>query len=149
MTKQKKIYLASGWFTPEQSAVMWLVARSLRAQGFDVLMPIESTQPGDITNPKHRQKCFKDNVDHIHSADYVVACTTQKDMGTLMECGIAYEAGIPLIIVAYEIKGGCNLMLTESAIKVCTNLDEIDSLGDWLNNYEKTGKREIYNGDVE
>jgi nucleoside 2-deoxyribosyltransferase len=118
-----KVYVASGWFTPEQEEVRLRILGCLSSEGYDYYSPKDHclyTPGGDIT----ARQAFNENLDRIEEAEFIIASTEGKDMGTLFECGYAFSAGVP-IVYFWEGDGAFNLMLSESASYVAKDVDSL------------------------
>jgi nucleoside 2-deoxyribosyltransferase len=140
MTK-KVVYLASGWFNPVQAdevdkleAILdarqnWIDLRSPRR--IFICPPNASREVQDST--------YHGNLKHIREADFLIANTRDKDLGTIMECGYAaaHEKAIVYFCNGLPPNAKFNLMLSRSGIKVCTSYDE---LTDYLDRCNEAGE---------
>lgn len=120
-----KVYLASGWFTPKAAEEVEALENLLGELGLNVASPrkIFVCPPGA---PLDVQKdTFKGNVEHIRTADFVLCNTRDKDMGTIFEAGVAFNANVPIVYFAQGLTGNFNLMLAQSGIKVTSSYDEL------------------------
>ena len=120
-----KVYLASGWFTPKALEEVEALEVLLADLGLDVASPRKificpPNAPLDV-----QKDTFKGNVDHIRTADFVLCNTRDKDMGTIFEAGVAYNANVPIVYFAQGLTGNFNLMLAQSGVKVTTSYDEL------------------------
>lgn len=113
-----KIYLASGWFSPEQEQARQEVLQVCETLKLDYYSPKERLQYG--VHNMSQEEVFMTNLSEILKADLVIASTEGKDMGTLFECGYAYGRKIP-IIYYYKYTDNFNLMLGQSGKAVLTN----------------------------
>ena len=143
-----KVYLASGWFTPKALEEVEALEILLADLGLDVASPRKificpPNAPLDV-----QKDTFKGNVDHIRTADFVLCNTRDKDMGTIFEAGVAYNANVPIVYFAQGLTGNFNLMLAQSGVKVTTSYDE---LRDYLKRSIESGKPlfEPYYGHIE
>lgn len=143
-----KVYLASGWFTPKALEEVEALEVLLADLGLDVASPRKificpPNAPLDV-----QKDTFKGNVDHIRTADFVLCNTRDKDMGTIFEAGVAYNANVPIVYFAQGLTGNFNLMLAQSGVKVTTSYDE---LRDYLTRSIEAGKPlfEPYYGRIE
>ena len=143
-----KVYLASGWFSPKALEEVEALENILEAAGLNVASPrkIFICPPGASLDVQ--KDTFKGNVNHIKTADFVLCNTRDKDMGTIFEAGVAYDAGIPIVYFAQGLTGNFNLMLAQSGVKVTTSYDE---LREYLNRCVETGSVifEPYYGKIE
>ena len=139
-----KVYIASGWFTPEQEARLEEVLSACKKAGVEVYSPRDDFQYVKGMNPA---VVFVANLNHIEDSLFVLASTEGKDIGTLFECGYAYGHGKP-VVYYYPGKGKFNLMLGESATAV---IDGPYRLEVYLNQVAVTGTAPTikYEGDLE
>ena len=143
-----KVYLASGWFTPKAAEEVEALENLLGELGLNVASPrkIFVCPPGA---PLDVQKdTFKGNVEHIRTADFVLCNTRDKDMGTIFEAGVAFNANVPIVYFAQGLTGNFNLMLAQSGVKVTASYDE---LRDYLTRCINEGKIlfEPFYGEIE
>jgi nucleoside 2-deoxyribosyltransferase len=143
-----KVYLASGWFTPKAAEEVEALENLLGELGLNVASPrkIFVCPPGA---PLDVQKdTFKGNVEHIRTADFVLCNTRDKDMGTIFEAGVAFNANVPIVYFAQGLTGNFNLMLAQSGVKVTSSYDE---LHDYLKRCINEGKIlfEPFYGEIE
>jgi nucleoside 2-deoxyribosyltransferase len=111
-----RIYLAAGWFSEEQEQARLEVLSVLKTLVCDFYSPKDHGE--GVTD-----EVFQKNLDYVSTADYIVASTEGKDMGTLFECGYAFRANVPII---YYFRGSSlNLMLAKSAYAVCHSPDDL------------------------
>lgn len=168
-----KIYLASPWFCKSQAERETRVKEKLRNLGFEVHSPKEDSNiTGSIIDPEYRRKVFENNVDNIKSCDIIFGITDGKratsleedqvgnklqaiDPGTIFECGYAYSlkhSGLKDIIIIYYAEtlgsNAFNLMLQESADIVITSFEELNNLGEYIEEARK-GNRKVHNGITE
>lgn len=143
-----KVYLASGWFTPKALEEVEALENLLGELGLNVASPRKificpPSAPLDV-----QKDTFKGNVDHIRTADFVLCNTRDKDMGTIFEAGVAYNADIPIVYFAQGLTGNFNLMLAQSGVKVTTSYDD---LRDYLKRSIEAGEPlfEPYYGNIE
>jgi len=120
-----KVYLASGWFTPKALEEVEALEVLLGDLGLNVASPRKificpPSAPLDV-----QKDTFKGNVDHIRTADFVLCNTRDKDMGTIFEAGVAYNANVPIVYFAQGLTGNFNLMLAQSGVKVTTSYEEL------------------------
>jgi nucleoside 2-deoxyribosyltransferase len=143
-----KVYLASGWFTPKALEEVEALENLLGDLGLNVASPRKificpPNAPLDV-----QKDTFKGNVDHIRTADFVLCNTRDKDMGTIFEAGVAYNADVPIVYFTQGLTGNFNLMLAQSGVKVTTSYDE---LRDYLKRSIEAGNPlfETYYGRIE
>jgi len=143
-----KVYLASGWFTPKALEEVEALENLLGDLNLDVASPRKificpPSAPLDV-----QKDTFKGNVEHIRTADFVLCNTRDKDMGTIFEAGVAYNADVPIVYFAQGLTGNFNLMLAQSGVKVVTSYED---LRDYLTRSIDAGKPlfEPYYGNIE
>jgi nucleoside 2-deoxyribosyltransferase len=120
-----KVYLASGWFTPKAAEEVEALENLLGELGLNVASPRKifvcpPNAPLDV-----QKDTFKGNVEHIRTADFVLCNTRDKDMGTIFEAGVAFNANVPIVYFAQGLTGNFNLMLAQSGVKVTSSYDEL------------------------
>jgi len=115
-----KVYVAGGWFTPEQIDSLEDVEYCVKLMDSTSFMPRHMNLGEDGCN---WDDIFSENIKHLNSSSLVIASTAGKDMGTIWECGYAYAKNIPIV---YYTKGITkpNLMLGKSGI-ICKDLKEL------------------------
>lgn len=118
MDNKLKVYLAGGWFNPEQKRILDEVEGLLfKYSNLDVYSPRLQTQFKSGTKPT-REMCenvFNNNIRAIDNSDLVVASTEGKDMGTLIEIGAASVLKKPIIAVFFS-EAPFNLMAEGTSI---------------------------------
>lgn len=115
-----KIYVAGGWFTPEQEKALTIVEDVVKQTNSNHFMPRHMNLG---TEGVDWQKVFDSNIAHLDDCDIVVASTEGKDMGTLWECGYAYGKGKEIVYFTNGIPKP-NLMLGFSGI-ICSTEEEL------------------------
>jgi len=127
MEEHKQVYIAAPFFNDEQKHILKTIETMLEVAEVGYYSPMRECMfvPGETK----AEDILRDNVDAILKADYLIAVTNGKDMGTLFECGWAFANDIPIIYVWLNPppEGKFNLMLSASAISVCTTYSEIDN----------------------
>lgn len=152
MTKQKRnlplgkkhsVYLASPFFKPDQIKRVELVENLLEEAGYSYFSPRKELVCPPNATDEQRKITFKGNHDGILNSEMVIAITDGKDVGTIWEMGVAFEAGIPVIGVALTLGDApFNLMLSESCYAVCRTKDELEG-------FLENGKSSYYQGEIE
>jgi len=120
-----KVYLASGWFSPNALEEFENLENLLEELNFDVASPRKIFTCPPTASLGVQKSTFEGNIRHICDADFVLCNTRDKDMGTIFEAGVAYNAGVPIVYFAQGLTGNFNLMLAQSGVKVTTNYDEL------------------------
>lgn len=140
--KVRIIYLASPFFTPSQIDREERIATKLRSLGYVVIRPKELGILPKDSSKKEREAVMKMDIDAIDRADAVFCITNDKDLGSLVEAGVAIAKNIPLIYYAEGLNGPFNVMLATTGTSFTTEdqltRDSIDKAinRDTVNNYE-------------
>lgn len=128
--KKIKIYIASGWFDEYQDkALTYIEELLLNNELLNVYSPRKNLQLNIDADVKEQDEVFLANVNHILDADFIIASTVGKDMGTLWETGFAYASNIPIIYTFFDERfkdAKFNLMLAASGIGCFTNKQEFE-----------------------
>lgn len=127
--KKHHVYIASPFFNPDQVTRVALVETLLEKHGLTYFSPRKQSAIGPISSPEVRKKSFEMNVKGIEDAEFLIAITDGKDMGTIFEAGHAFASNIPIIYVAFTLgkDGMFNLMLSESGVAACRTVEELES----------------------
>ena len=142
-----EVYLAAGWFTPEQAQHR----DAIRGLFKELRIPHYSPQHNGLKlTKKNSEAVYQENLTMIKRAPLVVASTTGKDMGTLWECGYATAIETPIVYVWLGAEPGqnFNLMLARSAKAV---IETVPSLFKYLEKFKSSGIPHVvpYGGDIE
>lgn len=127
------VYVAGPLFSEAEQAFNRRVRDELVAAGHEVFLPQEEAAALVGTGPHWQWNVFICDRAGVHWCDALVAIMdgAQVDDGTAWECGYAYAIGKHLLGLRTDFrKGGdgpeaVNLMLSESAIAVCTNVGQV------------------------
>ncbi|MGG1915998.1 nucleoside 2-deoxyribosyltransferase [Priestia megaterium] len=127
--KKHHCYIAAPFFNPDQITRVALVETLLEKHGLTYFSPRKQSAIGPISDAEVRQKAFQMNVDGIEDAEFLIAITDGKDMGTIFEAGHAFASKIPVIYVAFTLgkDGMFNLMLAESGVAACRSVEELEA----------------------
>jgi len=155
--KLLNIYLAGGWFTPDQEKIHNRVTSFLEteyADKFSVFNPRKKGVVTKSTSHKEMKKIFELDVVSIDEADFILALYTRPfDSGTCWECGYAYAKNIPALYYADEEVNDhpMNLMLAMSAkYGHVKNIQELRiQLNKILNNLRSFDNELAFFGEVE
>lgn len=134
------VYIAAPFFTDIDNERLDIIEKMLEDKGLTYFSPRKQSAIGPISDPEVREKAFQMNVDNIKNADFVIAETSRKDLGTLFEAGLAYEAGVPIIYATFilgEDGGAVNLMLSESAFACVTTPEQLEKAIQGESNYHE------------
>ena len=126
----KKIYLAGGWFTPEQDEQHTRIYNLIKDK-FDVFNPrIEGEIDNGTSNDK-MSSILIGNIEGIQNADLTIVLYDYRDTGTIWEAGFSYASKKPIIYFAEHLKGRpFNLMLAKTGRFAANEQDLIKLLND-------------------
>ena len=146
-----KVYLASGWFSPDAAEELTQLENI-----FDKREWIELASPRRIfvcppDAPRETQDAtFSGNLEHIVNSHFLLVNTRDKDIGTIWEAGFAYAHQKPIVYFCAGLPEGAkfNLMLARSGVKVCTSFEDLE---DYLNRCLESNSLllEPYDQDIE
>lgn len=156
-----RIYLASGWFNAEQIKQMNEVYDILC--GFERNGQIQLFAPyydGIVlksSDPNLRKKMeivFWLDTEMIKQTDMLIACTIDKDVGTIIECGYALAHEKSIVCYNSNPQHGLNVMLAHPAKGFCKDQTElyscVNSMLEHFHNIEtslKTWKFNMFKGE--
>ena len=149
---RKKMYLASGWFTPTQDAELTRLEQILeeRKDWIDMASPRRIFICPPNASREVQDATYQGNLNHIREADFLVVNTRDKDLGTIMECGYATAFDKHIIYFCAGLPPGAkfNLMLSRSGAKVATSFEELE---DYLDRCKAAGELlyEPYDKEIE
>lgn len=121
-------YIAGGWFNKDEVHCLDLLEDVCKEVGIRTYEPRhDSPQIGKSPTDEERDANFQSNLIAIKHADFVIASTQGKDMGTIWECGYAFAHGIPVFGFAPLLPAGApfNLMLAQSMMQVFTSTEQL------------------------
>lgn len=96
-TNSYDAYLASGWFSPEQIERVEQARAFLTAAGVSFYDPQSMCLcPPDATDD-FATYVLNENLKQIREANFVYACITGRDLGTVFEVGYARAQGKPIV----------------------------------------------------
>lgn len=122
-----KFYLASPWFNEEQAKRLTEVENLLDQHNVSYFSPRKNIVCPPNATPELRKEAFTANERGIENAEYVLAITDGKDVGTIWEMGYAHGVGTPVVGVALTLGDKpFNLMLAESCIATCRTMEEVE-----------------------
>lgn len=126
--KKHHCYVAAPFFNPDQITRVALVETLLEKHGFTYFSPRKELVCPPNATDQQRKETFEGNENGIKDAEFLVAITDGKDMGTIWEAGVAYALNIPVIYVAFTLgkDGMFNLMLAESGVAACKTVEELE-----------------------
>ena len=124
-----KVYLASGWFSPECLEEVENIKSIFEKHGISYFSPKDENLCDNDANESMQDQIFSGNIKHLHECDWMLCNTRNKDMGSIFEAG--YMNCLEKAIVYYcdGLPPGAqfNLMLAASGLAVCTSLKQLDS----------------------
>ena len=126
----KKIYLAGGWFTPEQDEQHTRIYNLIKDK-FDVFNPrIEGEIDNGTSNDK-MSSILIGNIEGIQNADLTVVLYDYRDTGTIWEAGFSYASKKPIVYFAEHLNGRpFNLMLAKTGRFAANEQDLLKLLND-------------------
>lgn len=138
-----RIYLAGGWFTPEQEEEHIRIFKTLiEKTDYEIFNPRIAGEIDTSTSSDKMGKILIGNIEAIQRADKVVVIYDYKDTGTIWEAGYAYALKKPIIYYAEKTITKVNLMLAKTGEFVRNEEDLISILAadlpfkDVYNSYE-------------
>jgi nucleoside 2-deoxyribosyltransferase len=146
------VYLASGWFSPDQDEQLTRLEKVFddRSSYIDLRSPRRIFVCKPDASQEVQEDVFRGNVRHIEEADIVLVNTSYRDIGTIFEAGVAFQAGRPIIYFCENLPAGSkfNLMLARSGVKVCTTIEQ---LTDYIDRCNENGSLivEMYDKEIE
>lgn len=121
-----KIYLASPFFTDEETLIVATVENILRKRGLEVFSPREhEVRTGaEVGTPEWSAAIWEADVDAILESDIVVMLYhgNYSDSGTAWEAGFAYARDIPTVVVQL---GDLSNIMVHSAWDINISFDEL------------------------
>lgn len=128
--KKHNCYIAAPFFNADQITRVELVETLLEKHGLTYFSPRKDSACEDIHNPEVRKRVFDLNCKSIENADFVIAITDGKDVGTMIEVGMAHQMNIPVLGVAFTLREDqlFNLMIAEACYGVARNKDELEHI---------------------
>lgn len=144
---KKKIYLAGGWFSPEQEEEHTRIYNLIK-DDYDVFNPkLASLVKPDSTQDEMTQTLLG-NLEAIRNADIVLVITDRKDIGTIWEAGYAYANQKPIVYYAETLGNKpFNLMLAKTGRVAINEIQLLFELVD-EDNYKFTAVHD-YDGVIE
>ncbi len=150
-TKKVTVYLASGWFNPQQEAARQDILEVLNKFKISYFSPKDEVEIKPDASQEDRKRAFEADTEIIRDCDFVIASTVGKDMGTLMEMGMSYAWNTPFIVYFPNDQHlPVNLMIAESAYAVAQSKEELENcVKELIENNFDFSKKIYYNGDIE
>tara|TARA_B100001093_G_scaffold519938_1_gene611576 strand:+ start:9241 stop:9732 length:492 start_codon:yes stop_codon:yes gene_type:complete len=145
-----KVYLASGWFSPEWLQEVENIKSVFEKHGVNYFSPKDENLCDNDAAESMQDQIFEGNIKHLHESDWLLCNTRNKDMGTIFEAGYFNCLEKPIVYFCDGLPAGAqfNLMLAASGIKVCRSLNEFDDyLGRCVGGDELIVER--YQGEIE
>lgn len=127
----KRVYVAGPWWTEEMMNRIENVEDVLAQNNCKMYRPrIDGPDLGPNATEEDRTFAFKDNVKNISDADFIVAITDGKDVGTIFEAGFAYGIDVPVIYFCNSLPEGAtfNVMLAKSGYSVALSFEDLDKI---------------------
>lgn len=126
--KNYTVYLASPFFRPDQIERVAFIENMLEDCGYTVFSPRKEFVVKPNATSEDRKKGFTGNCEAIDKADFVLAVTDGKDLGTIWEAGYAFAKDKPILYFAETLgNNDFNLMLAESGLLgVCKSREDLE-----------------------
>ena len=123
MGYKTRVYVAAGWFSPNQIDTYDKMKKILDKyqDNLELFYPKEQSKDlqGDLFSPNTRKEIFERNLYGMVGADLVICSTEDKDAGSLFEAGFCFAVKRPIIYVNFHLgEAPFNLMLTESGLAI-------------------------------
>ena len=125
-----KIYLAAGWFSPKQLALVEALETVFSEH--DLFSPRSEGALGGKTKEEREALApvfFESNCKHIEDSDLVFAVVDDRDLGVVWEIGYAHGVGVPIVTFSNE-GHGLNLMIAQCAERHVQGLEEAGDFAD-------------------
>ena len=124
-----KFYIAAPFFNASQRDVVNKIKSQIESKSFEVFSPMHEFVCPPDANEDVCQKTFLGNLRAIDKSRFIVAVTTNKDMGTLFEAGYGFKSNKEIIYFAQTLgKKPFNLMLAQSCIDAIRSFEELDEV---------------------
>jgi len=145
------IYLAAGWFNPEQKKQMDEV--------YEVLCELEKEEKIWFFSPfyngvvlkkedpelrKKMKEVWNLDIAKVLASELIVACTIDHDVGTIFECGYGSAKGVKIICYNSQPEHGLNLMLAQEACGFVKNKSDLKAAIESFVEAVKTWKDETW-----
>lgn len=138
-----KIYLASPFFTDEETLIVATVENILRKRGLEVFSPREHEvrSGAEVGTPEWSKEMFLMDVDAILDCDVMVMLYhgNYSDSGTAWEAGFAYARDIPTVVVQL---GNLSNIMVHSGSDINISFEDL-----YTYDFETTPER-IYTGNM-
>ncbi|KRK47643.1 nucleoside 2-deoxyribosyltransferase [Secundilactobacillus kimchicus] len=139
------IYLASPFFSEGQNdrvnKVVSLLRENATIQSDGIFIPSEHQHEDlEFGSFKWQVATYNSDVRQVRKADAVVAildyqmeetAENEPDSGTIFEIGLAWQAGVPVILVQFDADKKLNLMLAQSYTALFNGAADIENLKDY------------------
>ena len=124
-----KVYLASGWFSPEWLEELESIKTTLDRLGLDYFSPKDENLCKPDDDESTQDQIFNGNIQGMEECDWMICNTRNKDMGSIFEAGYFHKLGKPIVYFCAGLPPGAqfNLMLAASGIAVCTSVGQLKS----------------------
>ena len=122
-----KVYLASGWFSPEWLEEVENIKAIFDRYGVSYFSPKDENLCDNDASESMQDQIFNGNIKHLHECDWMLCNTRNKDMGGIFEAGYFHKLNKPIVYFCAGLPPGAqfNLMLAASGEAVCTSLEDL------------------------
>ena len=126
-----KVYIASGWFSPEWLEELENIKSTLDERQLDYFSPKDENLCKPDDDADFQDQVFNGNIAGMEECDWMLCNTRNKDMGSIFEAGYFHKLRKPIVYFCAGLPEGAkfNLMLAASGEAVCTSLE---GLGEYL-----------------
>ena len=93
-----KVYLASGWFSPEWLEELENIKSVLDDLDLNYFSPKDENlaKPDDAVSVQN--SIFEGNINGMEECDWMICNTRNKDMGSIFEAGYFHKLGKPIVL---------------------------------------------------
>jgi len=123
----KSVYIAAPFFTPEQSAVVDRIEKTLNQFGVSYFSPRRECLCEPNCSAEKRRRAFEGNLVGVEEAKVVLAWIEGYDAGTMFEVGYAFRAQQTVAAMMFGENPKVNLMLAEGVDGFLLGWDSVET----------------------
>ena len=101
-----KVYLASGWFSPEWLEEVENIKSVFEENGISYFSPKDENLCDEDASESFQDQVFAGNIKGMNEASWMLCNTRNKDMGTLFEAGYFHCLDKPIVYFAAGLPPG-------------------------------------------
>ena len=129
--KFPQVYLAGGFFSPEQIKTINAVETMLDKYGHDYFSPRKAGKTIEHLSEEekklHAKEIFESNCINIMNANIMLACIDDRDAGTMWEIGYGYARFKGINIFTFSAHNhGSNIMVSQCVKEHFPSLELVD-----------------------